>query len=181
MSSKRIALLAAGALFCATAALAQTTGSGGSGTAGPAPQGIEKHDPATWMKGMCMEHYARSASRIAYLEARLQLTADQKPLWDKWREQVASGAEKERDDCLAGIPADGQKPTFLDRESRFEKMMTAKLATMQASRPALEALYQSLTAEQRVAFDRPMHRHHGDFRHHHRHGEDGAEGQQQPL
>jgi hypothetical protein len=176
MSPKRIALMAAGALLCATAAFAQTTGSGTGAANGQAPQGFEKHDPATWMKGMCVEHYARSASRIAYLEARLQLTTEQQPLWSAWRQSVTSGAEKERDDCLASIPADGQKPTFLDRESRHEKMMAAKLATMQASRPALEALYQSLSAEQRVAFDKPMHRHHGDFRHHHK-----QDGQPQPL
>ena len=177
MSPKRIALLAAGALLCATAAFAQTTGSTGTGPAnGPAPQGFEKHDPAKWMKGMCIEHYARSASRLTYLEARLQLTTDQQPLWDKWRQAVTSGAEKERDDCLANVPAAGQKPTFLDRESLSEKMMASKLATMQASRPALEALYQTLSPEQRVAFDRPMHRHHGDFRHHHK-----QDDQPQPL
>jgi hypothetical protein len=176
MSPKRIALMAAGALLCATAAFAQTTGSGTGTANGPAPQGFEKHDPAKWMKGMCIEHFARSASRLSYLEARLQLTSDQQPLWATWRQAVTSGAEKERDDCLASIPADGQKPTFLDHESRAEKMMASKLATMQASRPALEALYQSLSAEQRVAFDRPMHRHHGDFRHHHR-----DQGEQQPL
>ncbi len=176
MSPKRIALMAAGALLCATAAFAQTTGSGTGNASGPAPQGFEKHDPAKWMKGMCIEHFARSASRLSYLEARLQLTSEQQPLWASWRQAVTSGAEKERDDCLASIPADGQKLTFLDHESRAEKIMASKLATMQASRPALEALYQSLSAEQRVAFDRPMHRHHGDFRHHHQH-----DGQPQPL
>src|SRR5262249_54700631 len=118
-----------------------------------------------------------SASRIAYLEARLQLTSDQQPLFDKWQQAVASGATKERDGCLASVPASGQKPTFLDRENRYEKMMTAKLATMQASRPALEALYQSLTPEQRVAFDRPMHRHRGEWGHHHH----NPQAQPQPL
>jgi hypothetical protein len=177
MSPKRIALMAAGALLCATAAFAQsTTPSTGSSGTGPAAQGFEKHDPAQWMKGMCIEHFARSSSHLAYLEARLQLTSDQQPLWAKWRDAVSSGAEKERDDCIANIPANGQKPTFLDRESGAEKMMASKLATMQASRPALEALYQTLSPAQRVAFDRPMHRHHGDFRHQHKH-----DGQPQPL
>jgi LTXXQ motif family protein len=176
MSPKRIALLAAGALLCATAAFAQTTGTGSGADAGQPPQGFQRHDPAQWMKGMCIEHYARSASRIAYLQARLQLTSDQQPLFDKWQQEVAGGAAKERDDCLANVPAAGQKPTFLDRESGMEKMMAAKLATLQAARPALEALYQSLTPEQRIAFDRPMHRHHGDFRHHQK-----PDGQPEPL
>jgi periplasmic protein CpxP/Spy len=177
MSPKRIALLAAGALFCATAAFAQTTGSGGTGPdTGPAQPGYTKHDPSRWMKGMCVEHYARSASRLAYLEARLQLTPDQQPLWDKYQQAMTSGAVKERDECLASIPAAGHEPTILDREDRFEKLMSAKLASMQASHPALETLYQALTPEQRVAFDRPMHRHHGDFGHHRK-----PEAQPQPL
>ncbi len=177
MLPKRIALLAAGALFCATAALAQTTGSGTTGSdTGNAQPGYTKHNPSKWMKGMCVEHYARSASKLAYLEARLQLTSDQQPLWDKYQQAAEGGAAKERDDCLAGIPASGTKPTFLDRESTMEKMMASKLAGMQASRPALEALYNSLSPEQRVAFDRPMHRHHGNFRHHHE-----PDAQPQPL
>jgi len=46
-------------------------------------------------------------------------------------------------------------------------MMATKVATRQAARPALEALYQSLTPEQRLVFDRPMHgRHEGERRHH---------------
>lgn len=177
MLPKRIALLAAGALFCATAAFAQTTGSGATGSdTGTGQPGYTRHDPGQWMKSMCIEHFARSASRLAYLEARLQLTSDQQPLWDKYQQVSQSGAAKERDDCLASVPAAGTKPTALDREDRMEKMMAGKLASMQASRPALEALYNALSPEQRIALDRPMHRHHGDFRHHHR-----PDAQPQPL
>jgi hypothetical protein len=163
MSPTRIAALAAIAVVCATAAIAQT-----AGTAGPGPEtkGYEQHDPAAWMKSRCIDHFARSAGRLAYLEARLQLTADQQPLWDKWRQAVAAGAEKERNDCLADVPAAGQRPTALERDSHKEKMMATKVATLQAARPALEALYQSLTPEQKAAFDRPMF---GEHMGHHRH------------
>ena len=164
MSRSRIAALAVVAVLCATAAIAQTAGSGGSA---PAPKPYEHHDPVARMKAMCIEHFARSAGRLAYLEARLQLTADQQPQWDKWRQAVASGAEKERTDCLADLPAAGQLPTALDRDIHMEKMMATKVATLQAARPALEALYQSLTPEQRLVFDRPMHGEHEGHRHHH--------------
>ena len=116
------------------------------------------------MKDKCIEHFARSAGHLAYLEARLQLTANQQPQWDKWRQAVASGAEKERTDCLATMP---ERPTALDRDSRKETMLATKVATLQAARPALEALYQSLTPEQRLVFDRPMHGEHEGHRHHH--------------
>ncbi len=163
MSPSRIAVLAAIALLSATAAIAQTTGSGGPT---PAPKPFEQRDPVARMKSMCVEHFARSAGHLAYLEARLQLTADQQPQWDQWRQAVASGAEKERADCLADVPAAGVRPTVLDRESHMEKMMATKVATLQAARPALEALYQSLTPEQRLVFDRPMHGAHEGHRHH---------------
>jgi LTXXQ motif family protein len=163
-SPARIAVLAAIAGACATAAIAQTAGTAGTG---PVTKGFEQHDPVARMKSMCIDHFARSAGRLAYLEARLQLTGDQQPLWDKWRQSVAAGAEKERNDCLADLPAAGQRPTALDRDSHMEKMLATKVATLEAARPALEALYNSLTPEQRVAFDRPMHGHHdGHFGHH---------------
>ncbi len=163
MSPSRIAALAAIALVSATAAIAQTAGGGSA----PAPEPFEQHDPVARMKSMCIEHFARSAGHLAYLEARLQLTTGQQPQWDKWRQAVAAGSEKERADCLADLPAAGQRPTALDRDSHMEKMMATKVATLQASRPALEALYQSLTAEQRLVFDRPMHDKH-DGEHHRR-------------
>lgn len=170
-SPLRLAALAAVAVACATAAIAQTTGTTGTGTAS---EGFEKHDPAARMKSMCIKHFARSAGRLAYLEASLQLTADQQPIWEKWRQAVAAGAEKERNDCLADLPAAGHRPTALDRDSHLEKMMATKVAALEAARPALEALYQSLTPEQKEAFDRPMDGEHWGHHHHH-------ESEDQPL
>jgi Skp family chaperone for outer membrane proteins len=153
MSRIRIALAAAAIAACATAALAQTAGNNGPA---PAPTPYGHHDPIARMKNMCTEHFARSVGRMAYLEAKLQLTPDQQPLWANWRQAMATGAEKQRDDCLADVPAAGTKPTALDRDAHIEKMMAAKVETLQAARPALEALYASLTPDQRASFDRPM-------------------------
>jgi len=78
MSLSRIGILTAIALVSATGAMAQTAG---SGSPTPAPQSFEHHDPVARMKAMCIKHFARSAGRLAYLEARLQLTADQQRHW----------------------------------------------------------------------------------------------------
>jgi len=164
MSRSRIAALAAVALVCATAAIAQTAGNGG---ATPAPKAFEQLDPVARMKSMCIERFARSAGHMAYLEARLQLTPDQQPQWDKWRQAVATGAQKERADCQADLPAAGLRPTALDRDSHREKTMAAMVETLQAARPALEALYRSLTPDQRLVFDRPLHGEHEGHRRHH--------------
>ena|SRR5437868_15140614 len=166
MSRLSIAAVAGVALVTAAAAFAQT--SGGTGPA-PAPKQSEQYDSATRVRSLCIEHFARSAGRLAYLEAKLELNAEQQPLWDKWRQAVAAGAEKERADCLASVPTAGTRPSVLDRDSRFEKMLAIKVATLQTARPALEALYQSLSPEQRLVFDLPLHgRHEEGHRHPHR-------------
>jgi len=58
-----------------------------------------------------------------------------------------------KDDCIAGVPAKDTPSTALDRDTRVEKLLTDKLDTLKTARPALEALYQSLSPEQRTAFD----------------------------
>ena len=90
MSRLSIAAVAGVALVTAAAAFAQT--SGGTGPA-PAPKQSEQYDSATRVRSLCIEHFARSAGRLAYLEAKLELNAEQQPLWDKWRQAVAAGAD----------------------------------------------------------------------------------------
>jgi hypothetical protein len=165
MSRKGLLAAAAISLLCATGAMAQTSTDGttaGSGvTLADGSKGFTKpmhrhfsrmRDPA-FAKDMCIEHFARSAGKLAYLEAKLQLTADQKPLWDKWEEATAAGSATMKDDCIASVPAKDTPSTALDRDNRVEKLLTDKLDTLKTARPALEALYQSLSPEQRIAFD----------------------------
>jgi len=191
MTSKGILAAAAISVLCATAALAQTT----TGATGPvtgtladasAPPGhhgwrhfANMKDPE-FVKKMCVERYARRAGHLAYLEAKLDLTAAQKPLWDKWAQATADGATTMRDACLAGVPAQGTEVSALAREDRWEKLLSTRLDALKAARPALEALYQSLTPEQRATFDHPVMAETGGWRgwRHQRHGW-GA--QQAPL
>jgi hypothetical protein len=187
----RKGLLAAAAisLVCATAAMADSTTSGSTPGSpmtiagdGPAPaKSWHRHftrmrDPAS-AKNMCIEHFARSAGRIAYLEAKLQLSTDQQPLWNKWADATSAGNGTMRDDCIAAVPAKDTPKTALDRDSTVEKLLSDKLDALKTARPALEALYQSLTPEQRVAFDRGTqlgHRMGGHkWRHH---GQEGDQG-----
>jgi len=108
----------------------------------------------------CEERLARRAGVIAYTVAKLNLTAQQKPLWDKLNAQIQGSADKERQIC-AGLPneagAQGQG-TFLDRMSRREQFLQARLQALQQTRPALEALYNALTPEQKAVIDHPFRR-----------------------
>ncbi len=128
------------------------------------------NDRGEWHQRLCTERYAKSAARLAYLEAKLNLTEQQKPAWGRWRQAKIEASEKRRSACLQHEPGKDEQQTALDREARIEKALSTRLQDLQASRPALQALYDSLSAEQKVIFDHSQKGH----RHHHR-GE-GARG-----
>jgi hypothetical protein len=153
MYRKGLLVAAACALLAAAPAMAQDMNQNGGRMS--AWHKVAMRDPAT-IKKMCVEHFARSSGRLAYLEAKLQLTSDQQSLWDKWADETTKGNVQMRDDCLAAVPTSETPRTALDRDTQIEKMLSDKLDTMKAARPALDALYQSLSPEQRVAFDRGL-------------------------
>jgi hypothetical protein len=94
------------------------------------------------------------------------LTDQQKPAWTKWRQTKIEAAEKRRMACLQHDWSKHESETALDREARVEKWLTGRLQDLQASRPALQALYDSLNPEQKVVFDQAS-----EWRGRHRRGE----------
>jgi hypothetical protein len=111
-------------------------------------------------KERCEDRLARRAGVIAYTVTKLNLTAQQKPLWDKLNAQIQANADKERQIC-AKLPEEAGpqgQGTILDRMSRREQFLQARLQAMQQTRPALEALYNALTPEQKAVIDHPFRR-----------------------
>jgi hypothetical protein len=104
----------------------------------------------------CTDRLARRAARRAYVEAKLNLTAQQQPLWDKVQSVAQSEEQKERQLCAALKP--GAQPSMLDRMDRMQQFLTARLEGLQAAKPAVQALYQALTPEQQAIFNRPFRR-----------------------
>jgi len=178
--------IAAPTLVCSAAdsetqtAQAQTTAQPPSDQSGPGMPGREGRDGREGREGMgmmghrhwmreamnrsprerCEERLARRAGFIAYTVAKLNLTAQQKPLWDKLNASMQSAGDKERQLCDK-LPAEaGQQGqgTILDRMSRREQFLQARLQAMQQTRPALEALYNALTPEQKAVVDHPFRR-----------------------
>jgi len=111
-----------------------------------------RRDPQQW----CIDRLAWRAARRAYIEAELGLTADQRPLWDKLQSIAQAEQQKERLLCQQLKP--GEQLTALDRMDRAQKLLSAKLDAVQSAKPALQALYQSLTPEQRAIMDHPFRR-----------------------
>ena len=125
---------------------------------------------AGWMRGMmrhrmaglaprqrCEERLARRAGMVAYTVARLNLTATQRPLWDKLNGQLQVAADKQRRLCQS-LPAIVGEQTLLDRVGRREQFLAARLDALRQMRPALEQFYQALSAEQKAIVDHPFRR-----------------------
>jgi hypothetical protein len=102
----------------------------------------------------CINRLAWRAARRAYVEAKLDLTDQQRPLWDKLQAIAQTEDQKERQLCRQLTPPD--ETTMLDRLDRAQQFLSARLDALQAAKPAVQALYQSLTPEQRRIFDHPF-------------------------
>lgn len=111
-----------------------------------------RREPQQW----CLDRLARHAARLAYIRVRLNLTVQQEPLWDKLQNAAREAEQKARQLCNSLRPeANG---TILERTDRREQFLSMKLAAVQAAKPALQALYQALTPEQRALLDHPDRR-----------------------
>lgn len=169
-----VALVAGATLMLAAVAFAQpATPPASSDNAAPSMSANEHPQPdegwrehgSGWgfrhmnPKEICGERYAREAGFLAYLGAKLDLTPQQQPLWDKYQQGMLTNFAKLRDICVANRGSTHWDETALQRRDRMEKMLTAKLDVLRATRPALDALYQTLSPEQRAVVNHPRRRH----------------------
>jgi hypothetical protein len=104
----------------------------------------------------CEERLAWRAAMRAYTEAKLDLTSEQRPLWDKVESIAQTEQQKERQLCSSLKSRD--ETTVLDRLDRMQQFLSTRLEALQTAKPAVQALYQALTPEQRAIFDHPFRR-----------------------
>jgi hypothetical protein len=108
----------------------------------------------------CVDRLARRAGFIAAVGFKLNLTADQKPLWDKLIAATQTAEESQRQLC-GQLPASAEardKETIIDRLNHRQQMLQAQLQALQQTQPAVQALYDKLTPDQKAMVDRPFHR-----------------------
>jgi hypothetical protein len=105
-------------------------------------------------KERCGERLAWRAAMRAYTEAKLDLTPEQRPLWDKV--QSAAQAEEQKERQLCGTLKEPDEATMLTRLDHLQQLLSTRLEALQAAKPAVQALYQALTPEQRAIFDHPF-------------------------
>jgi len=104
----------------------------------------------------CEERLAWRAAMRAYTEAKLDLTPEQRPLWDRVESVAQTEQQKERQLCSSLKSRD--ETTVLDRLDRMQQFLSTRLEALQTAKPAVQALYQALTPEQRAIFDHPFRR-----------------------
>ena len=169
------------AVLAATAAAVPVTGPFAQNTPGQQVQATppdEDHDGLPpWMRGergrgmegwrgtmmmrrdpqeRCEDRLAWRAAMRAYVGAKLNLTPEQQPLWDKVQSIAQTEEQKERQVCSNLRPR--EQETMLERLDRMQAFLSTRLEALQAAKPAVQALYQALTPEQRAIFDRPFRR-----------------------
>jgi hypothetical protein len=108
----------------------------------------------------CQDLYAHKAGEMAFLEAKLQLTAPQQPLFARWKEVSMDSAKRHEGDCGVRVAQRraGERPDMMQRLDREEEMLKTRLADIQAERPALDALYVALSPTQKEEFARAARR-----------------------
>lgn len=104
----------------------------------------------------CIDRLAWRAARRAYIETKLDLTAAQRPLWEKVENAAQAEAQTERQLCTALKAA--ASTTVIDRLDHMQQFLSARLDGLKAAQPAVAALYQALTPAQRAILDHPFHR-----------------------
>ncbi len=125
--------------------------------AGPPRPGMEDGMMRGPQRGQfCQDAYARKAAQIAFLEAKLNLTSAQQPLFARWKDVSMDIAKRHQGECTGGIERmrNGQRPDMMQRLTREEDMLKARVADIEAERPALGALYAALSPAQQQDFGR---------------------------
>ena len=112
---------------------------------------------ATLHKQMCQNDYAHEVGQLAYLEARLELVSVQRPLFDRWKTVRLDIARRGLAACsTTTLPAQtARRPTPADAMAREEEVLKRRLADLEAERPVLNALYNSLNTGQQEALIHP--------------------------
>ena len=118
-------------------------------------------------KAFCLDRVARRAGNRTYLKIKLDLKADQVAAWDAFAKASDSADVKDTARCNA-LPSDmKERPNYVDRLTMEETYMKARVERIEAVKPSLTALYNTLSPEQKAKLDRPrpmggmMGRHHG--------------------
>jgi periplasmic protein CpxP/Spy len=103
---------------------------------------------------MCADHDARQAGMLAYAEKKLAITDAQRDAWNAVVTAMKSNNEAMTKMCDAAKTVDPAAPVTLpQRLDRMQAMTTMRVEHMGKVIPAVKALYEKLTPEQKTVAD----------------------------
>jgi hypothetical protein len=169
MTGKFVASLAAASLILTASALAQqppaepqAPARGQPGTM-MGPEMMGHGDWAPWMMGMGRHHgmmlapgmiQAFAEGKLAFLKSWLGITEAQSGPWTAFADVVRAQAKSMAESHQKRMPTPGQPEATLPQWVDLHlQMMEEHLVAMKKIKPALDALYQALTPEQRQKAD----------------------------
>lgn len=109
-------------------------------------------DGGRGMMGRQPKMGAMAEGRLAYLKGELNITAEQAAAWDAYAAAVTARVELMRG-MHEGMAETMQQGTATERMDIRIAGMEAMLESMKAMKPATEALYAALSAEQKATAD----------------------------
>jgi hypothetical protein len=115
---------------------------------------------------MCRDGEARLASRLAYTEAKVKPTPEQRAAWDAFARDARAAAEPVKRLCANPMAAAAANDAAASL-ARREAAMAAMLEGMKTLRPALERLQLALDDRQKTALAETLE--HRGRRHGHGH------------
>lgn len=124
---------------------------------GPRPHGMQRGMPGGIFGLVCSE---RGAERLEHMfvsvSYRLELTAEQTPLFDALRNEAITAQTGFADTCASLRPEAGQAaetPNLIERLQTRIEIDEARAAALSGLMPSIEAFYNSLTDEQQAKLD----------------------------
>lgn len=122
----------------------------------------------------CGSRGGRLERMTGIVEGLMEFTPEQQSAWGDLKTALNRGKTAMEEACKTMAEEDRPK-SAPERLSRFERMMSTRLATLQSVRPAFEKFYGTLSEKQQAAIDNL-------FRHgrHGRKGSNGRNGGQAP-
>lgn len=135
--------------------LAQATPPAPPAPPAPGARGERGERRAFSPKAVCQDHVARRIGYRAYLKARLELKAEQMNAWNAFEKAADDASAKAMTRC-ATLPTESKdRPNVVERLTLEEDALKARIASIEAVKPTLGALYAVLSPEQKALFDRP--------------------------
>jgi LTXXQ motif family protein len=122
----------------------------------PAAGGQDRRDRAGFNpKSVCLEQIARRAGNRTYIKTRLELKPEQMTAWNAFAKASDDADVKDTARCNALPTEMKERPNYVDRLTMEENVMKARVERIEAVKPSLVAVYDTLSPEQKVVLDRP--------------------------